>query len=107
MRPVAFAIAGAAVYIAAGAVIPFNWSHRLAEGCQWVPRRSLDNLGLARGEPTGGDNLARAICLYRKGLKSETPIPTRILNHWPSRAELTAMETSYANRLSLPAEEAP
>ena len=89
MRLLTAAAAGAVAYIAAGALIPFNWSHSLSETCHWVPMRSLSALGLSRGDPSEDDNMARAACLYRRGGYG-VEIRT-IINRWPDRAQLTAL----------------
>lgn len=67
MRLLTAAALGAGLYVAAGALVPFSWTHRLSEACHWVPVEEFDKLGLARGNPNADDNVARAACFARRG----------------------------------------
>lgn len=67
MRPVLTLLAGCALYAAAGNTIPFNWTHRLSESCFWLPVKGWDAVGLARGDPSAHDNVARVACMARRG----------------------------------------
>jgi hypothetical protein len=90
MRPLAAILAGSALYVAAGSLVPFGMSHRLSEQCAWVPNPVLSDLGLARGEPSYRENMARVACFHRRGLASDSPLVRDLRRNWPSEAEFTA-----------------
>lgn len=90
MRPLTALYLGGALYVAAGNLAPFEWSHRLTESCAWVPARGWSDLGLSRGEPGAVQIAARAPCLARRGLASASPMVRELRRQWPSEAELAA-----------------
>jgi hypothetical protein len=83
MRPILIA---AALWFAAGAVLPFHWTHRLSPVCAWRPEPCIAALGLARGSPDAAADQMRAACLLSRGLKSQSPV-NLILRQWPSDME--------------------
>lgn len=92
MRPLTAILAGSALYVAAGSLIPFSMSHSLSEQCAWVPNRILSDLGLARGEPSYRENVARVACFHRRGLRSDNLKALDVRRSWPSQAEFVKWE---------------
>lgn len=90
MRPLTAILAGSALYVAAGSLVPFATSHQLTEQCAWVPKRLWSDFGLARGEPSHRENVARVACFARRGLMSDSLSIRDLRRQWPSEAELTA-----------------
>lgn len=91
MRPFVALLSGAALYAAAGAAIPFSWTHTLSESCYWLPASPWDDLGLSRGEPGYDENVARAACFNKRG---GFGVDVRdVLRVWPDKAWLTALRS--------------
>lgn len=69
---------------------PYDWGHRLSEGCSWAPRASAGLLGAE--EMDRGAQRAEFACWHRHGARAPGPLPVLqvIGRKWPTEAELTA-----------------
>lgn len=107
MRPSLIFLGGFCAYMLANAALPFRITHTLTDACTWAEAAPWGKLGLARGQPDADDNMARAVCFYRKGAKTDSLDIYRVLRRWPDKAHLTSLEMQHRDDLRLPAEENP
>lgn len=92
MRPLPIILAAGALYATASAILPFNVTHRLGEGCYWVPEAAYDAVGLSRGEPTTADLSGADACFYGRGKKGPPNQINIVMKRWPSKALQHAWE---------------
>lgn len=85
----------AAVYIGAGAILPFSATHRLSGACTWLPDGPHDPAGLSQAVASPADDVKRIACLHRKGAKANPLFVHRFLRHWPSKRQIAKWEAGY------------
>jgi hypothetical protein len=86
--------------------LPIGWTHTLNDQCTFdrrpwyraLPMGIRSQIRLRLGEFPSELRDEVLACHVGRGLKSSSPFLKTIRPDWPSDAELTAMESSHANR---------
>lgn len=97
--PLAFAI-----FLAAGAHLPYQWTHTLSATCYWSPKPWMRHLGSATA--TGPAWAMEDRCWAARGAHDPDALPDIkvLLKKWPSQAQLDAWKGDrHENKNPFPA----